>query len=132
MCRMNCRLLFCVFALVFLLAVNSVAVDKPWLEVDSPHFHVLTNGNVSDARHVAHEFEQLRYVFATEFPNFRLESGAPLLVFAARDEATAKSLEPGVWKPKNTAKPAGVFHHGWEKQYVMVRLDTWGAGAREV
>lgn len=129
---MNRRLLFCVFALVLLLAVNSVAADKPWLEVDSPHFHVLTNGNVSDARHVAHEFEQLRYVFATEFPNFRLESGAPLLVFAARDEATAKSLEPEAWKLKNTAKPAGVFHHGWEKQYVMVRLDTWSAGAREV
>jgi tetratricopeptide (TPR) repeat protein len=129
---MNRQLVVLVIVFLLLSAADAFAGEKPWLEVDSPHFRVLTNGNVSDARHVAHEFEQLRYVFATEFPNFRLESGAPLLVFAARDEATAKSLEPQPWKLKNAAKPAGVFHHGWEKQYVMVRLDTWGSGAREV
>lgn len=107
------------------------ASDKTWIEVDSPHFRVLSNGSASDARHVAREFEQLRYVFATEFPDFRLESGAPLVIFAARDEATAKAMEPVVWKSKGV-KPAGVFHHGWDKQYVMVRLDSWGQGAREV
>lgn len=131
--RMNCRLIFPLIGLLLLsAAAEALAGDKPWLEVNSPHFRVLTNGSAADARHVAHEFEQLRYVFASQFPNFRLESGAPLLVFAARDEETAKALEPQVWKLKGTAKPAGVFHHGWEKQYLMVRLDAWGQGAREV
>lgn len=130
---MNCRLIFPLIGLLLLsAAAEALAGDKPWLEVNSPHFRVLTNGSAADARHVAHEFEQLRYVFASQFPNFRLESGAPLLVFAARDEETAKALEPQVWKLKGTAKPAGVFHHGWEKQYLMVRLDAWGQGAREV
>lgn len=127
---MNRRL--SLFLIVLLFFSPAFAGEKPWIEVDSPHFHILTNGNASDARRVAQEFEQMRYVFATEFPNFRLESGAPLLVFAVRDEATAKSLEPEAWKNKNAAKPAGVFHHGWEKQYVMVRLDTWGQSTREV
>jgi hypothetical protein len=129
---MNRRLSLLLTILLVFSAARALAGEKPWLEVDSPHFRILTNGNVSDARRVAQEFEQMRYVFATEFPNFRLESGAPLLVFAARDEATAKSLEPEAWKNKNAAKPAGVFHHGWEKQYVMVRLDTWGQSTREV
>lgn len=129
---MNWRLIFPLIGLLLLSAAEAVAGDKPWLEVNSPHFRVLTNGSAADARHVAHEFEQLRYVFASQFPNFRLESGAPLLVFAARDEETAKALEPQVWKLKGAVKPAGVFHHGWEKQYVMVRLDAWGEGAREV
>ena len=128
---MNWRFVSFLVCLVVVPTIAARAGEKPWLEVRSPHFRVLTNGSQGDARHVAREFEQMRYVFATRFPNFRLESGAPLLVFAARDEETAKSLEPNLWKMKG-AKPAGLFHHGWEKQYVMVRLDTWGQGAHEV
>lgn len=128
---MKRQLAVLVIVFLFLSGLVAFAGEKPWLEVDSPHFCVLTNGNVSDARHVADEFEQLRYVFATEFPSFRLESGAPLVVFAAKDELTAKTFEPSVWK-LNGVKPAGVFHHGWEKQYVMVRLDAWGPDARQV
>jgi tetratricopeptide (TPR) repeat protein len=129
---MNRRLILLVTGLVLTVVAEAVGGDRAWLEVKSPHFRVITNGTAADARHVAHEFEQLRYVFATEFPSFRLESGAPLLVVAARDEQTAKGLEPEAWKLKDAAKPAGVFHHGWEKQYVMVRLDMRGQGAREV
>ncbi|MEO6829860.1 MAG: hypothetical protein ABI164_08600, partial [Acidobacteriaceae bacterium] len=105
--------------------------ETPWTEVRSPHFRVLTNGSSADGRHVAHEFEQMRYVFATRFPNFRLDSGAPLTIFAARDEATAKMLVPTMWKSKG-ARPGGLFHHGWEKQYVMVRLDMPSEYARNV
>ncbi|PYX31788.1 MAG: hypothetical protein DMG77_05435 [Acidobacteria bacterium] len=127
-------MLFRLRAIVFLLSASAAlatAGEKPWIEVRSPHFRVLTNGGTKDARRVAHEFEQMRYVFATQFPTFRLESGAPLLVLAARDEPTEKVLEPALWKIKG-AKPVGEFHHGWEKQYVVVRLDTWGQGAHEL
>jgi hypothetical protein len=111
-------------------AIPASAHQKPWIEVRSPHFRVLTNGSQNDGRHLAKEFEQMRYVFADRYPDFRLEGGAPLVIFAALDEPTAKSLEPAIWKSSG-AKPAGVFHHGWEKQYALVRLD--GAdGAREV
>ncbi len=126
---MRSRLLM--IALFLLPVAQAVGGEKPWIELRSPHFRVITNGSTSDARRVAHEFEQLRSVFASQFPSFRLESGAPLLVLAARDEETAKALEPQTWKLKGI-KPAGIFHHGWEKQYVLVRLDSWGAGAREV
>ncbi len=127
---MNLRPLALVLCLL-LLATGAAAADKPWVEVRSPHFRVLTNGSLGDGRHVAHEFEEMRYVFAARFPTFRLESGAPLLIFAPRDEDTARSLEPRLWRAKGP-RPAGAFHHGWEKQYVMVRLDTWGPGAHEV
>ncbi len=115
------------------LAFTGAALAKPkqWIEVRSPHFRVLTDGSQGDGRRVAFEFEQLHFLFAEEYPTFRLETGAPLLVFAAHDEETAKSLEPQLWKTKGP-KPAGLFHHGWEKQYVMVRLDRWGQGAHEV
>ncbi|HTT22861.1 MAG TPA: hypothetical protein VMG82_28280 [Candidatus Sulfotelmatobacter sp.] len=116
---------------LWIVSLSAVASEKPWTEIRSPHFRVLTNGSISDARNVVYEFEQLRYVFATRFPNARLESGAPLLVFAVRDEDTAKKLGPRIWK--TGANIAGEFHHGWERQFAIVRLDTWGGeGSKEV
>jgi hypothetical protein len=109
------------------LAGGSGAKENPWLEVRSPHFRVLTDATAGDARRVAREFEQLRDVFASQYPGFRLESGAPLLIFAARDEATAKSLAPYLWKAKG-AKPAGYFQQSWERKFAMIRLDAWNTG----
>lgn len=124
-----------VSVLIFLLAFSRCTVfaaEKPWTEIRSPHFRIVTNGSIPDARKVATEFEELRWVFATRFPGARLESGAPLLVFAARDQETARSLEPAAWK-RMGERVAGVFHHGWEKQFATVRLDTWGGeGSKEV
>ncbi len=113
-------------------ALPARAAQKPWIEVRSPHFRVLTNGSQSDGRHVAKEFEQMRYVLADRHPEFRLEGGAPLIIFAPQDESTAKSLEPATWKLKG-AKPSGIFHHGFEREYAMVELDTMvGEGAKEI
>lgn len=114
-----------------LFPVSSRAGDKPWIEVSSPHFRVVTDGSQNDARSVAREFEQMRYVFAEHNPQFRLEGGSPLTIFAAQDESTAKSLEPYLWKSKG-AKPAGVFHHAWEREYVMMRLDAGRHDAHQV
>jgi tetratricopeptide (TPR) repeat protein len=115
---------------VFFTAAAS-AGEKPWTEVRSPNFRVLTDAGAGDARKVAHEFEQMRNVFATHLPHARLESGAPLLIFAVRDEATATALEPHIWKAG--ANRAGEYHHGWERQFAIVRLDTWGReGAKQV
>jgi len=126
---MQYRSFFCV-VLFSIYSLLTAAGEKPWVEIRSPHFRVLTNGGVGDARKVAYEFEQLRYIFSDRFPNARLESAAPLLVFAVRDEGTAKALEP---KWNTRANRAGEFHHGWEKQYAIVRLDTWGGdGSKEV
>ena len=121
-------------SLLFFSLVTSLSVwagEKPWIEVSSPHFRVLTNGSQNEARHVAREFEQMRYVFVEYEPQFRLEGGAPLTIFAAQDEDTAKMLESSLWKRKGT-KPAGVYHHAWERENVMVRLDDWNQGAHEV
>jgi len=124
-------------ALVFLSSILAFvpadfAAEKPWTEIRSPHFRVLTNGSAADGRKVLYEFEQLRYVFSNCFGNARLESGAPLLIFATRDEETAKKLEPFVWKRMGNDL-GGEFHHGWEKQHALIRLDTFGGeGAKEV
>lgn len=128
---MHYRPILLLGSLLVVLLTEAVGAQKSWVEVTSPHFFVLTNGTPSDARHVAHDFEQMRFVFADRYPQFRLNGGAPLVIFAAHDETTAKALMPLVWKDKR-AKPLGSFFQGWEKEYAMVRMDEWNQGAHEV
>jgi hypothetical protein len=75
-----------VFPLICVTALGGYAAagEKPWIEVKSPHFRVLTDSGAGDARLVAKEFEDFRALMAARYPNFRLESGAPLVIFAAK------------------------------------------------
>ena len=107
---------------VILLCASGFASERPWREIRSPHFRVITNGNEGAARHVAREFEQMRAVFADEFPGYRLDSAERLLIVAPEDEPAARKLLPEMWKHSGP-KPAGVYFHAWEQPYAMVRLD---------
>jgi Tfp pilus assembly protein PilF len=122
--------LICALALSF--ASASLAGEKPFTEVRSPNFRVLTNGSEHDARRIALEFEQMRAVFAVGFPNMRLTTGAPLLIFAVQTENDMKSLAPAFWKNHKGPLPAGLFDHGWEKQFAIVRIDQDVPGAYHV
>jgi Tfp pilus assembly protein PilF len=113
-------------------AASSFASDKPFTEVRSPNFRVLTNGNEHDARRIALEFEQMRAVFAVGFPKMRLTTGAPLLIFAMQTESDMKMLAPAMWKNHKGPLPAGLFEHGWEKQFAIVRLDQDVPGSYNV
>jgi tetratricopeptide (TPR) repeat protein len=120
-------------ALMWVFAASaSFAADKPFTEVRSPNFRVLTNGSEHDARRIALEFEQMRAVFAVGFPNMRLTTGAPLLIFAVQTENDMKSLAPAMWKNHKGPLPAGFFEHGWEKQFAIVRIDQDVPGAYNV
>ena len=110
-------------SLLLLPGLRCLAFEKEWIEIRSQHFRVLSDGSDKDARRMAREFEQIRAVFSRQFPTLRLDSGAPLLVLAVRDENSMKALAPAIWKSRG-AKPAGLFLHGWEKNFALVRLDA--------
>lgn len=99
--------------------------EKPWTEIRSPHFRLITNGGTSEGKDVLSNLEVMRAVFETRFPRFRLDSPASLTVLAAKDEATAKLLLPQVWAHPGH-KPGGIYVHGWEREYALVRLDVMG------
>ena len=119
-------------ALALFVAGSSFNGDRPLTEVRSPNFRVLTNGSEHDARRLALEFEQMRAVFAVAFPKMRLTTGAPLLIFAVQTENDMKSLAPALWKNHKGPLPAGLFEHGWEKQFAIVRIDQDVPGAYNV
>ena len=101
----------------------SGATEKPWIEVRSPHFRLITNGDASDGSHVLSRFELMRAVFAQQFPRFQLDAPAPLLILAPRDESTTKRLLPG-FASHSMPLPGGLYRHGWEREYALVRLDV--------
>ena len=115
---------FCATVL-FILSFTSVFLseEKPWTEIRSPHFRLITDGNVRDGQRVLLRFELMRTVFEDRYPRFRLDAPAQFLVIAAKDESTAKQLLPHIWAHPGP-KPGGLFHHGWEREYALVRLDV--------
>ncbi len=119
---MKVRWIATVLLLVVFTAGWIFSESKGWTEIRSPHFRLLTNGDSSDARKVLLNCELMRAVFATQFPHLKLDSPAPLTILATKDEATAKLLLPQVWSHPGP-KPGGLFQHGWETEYALVRLD---------
>ena len=111
-------------SLILLLSCSGLLFpeEKHWIEVRSPSFRLMTNGSESDGRHIILQFELMRAVFEAQFPGFKLDAPAPLLILAPKDENTTKQLLPQFWAHPGP-KPAGLYHHGWEREYAMVRLD---------
>jgi tetratricopeptide (TPR) repeat protein len=100
-----------------------------WVEVRTTHFVVASNAGEGAARGVAEDFEQIRSLFHATFPELRIDPGQPIVILAARDEATMKMLAPEEWGGEQHIRPAGLFHSDGEKDYVVLRLDAQGTTA---
>jgi tetratricopeptide (TPR) repeat protein len=95
-----------------------------WLEVRSAHFVVASNAAESEARGVAVDFEEIRSLFHSTFPELRVDPAQPIVILAARDEATMKMLAPEEWGGAGHVRPSGLFHSDGDKDYVVLRLDA--------
>jgi hypothetical protein len=110
---------------VLVFGVHAASAQQSWIEVQSPHFRVLTNGSERDGRNIANEFEQIRHVFALLFKTEDIGGSAPLTIVATRDAETFSALEPRLSKAA-IAATAGTYIGRWEDQYAIVRLDVQG------
>lgn len=116
----------CLFFFVSLCLGGEVnAAEKPWLEVRSPHFVVVSNAGEKQARRVAGQFEQIRAVFQKGW-KVRVDPGQPFLILAVKDEKSLRELLPEFWETPGRTHPAGYFQGGPEKHYAALRLDARG------
>jgi len=97
-----------------------LAKQKPWIEISSPHFRLITNGGEGSGRHVARQFELIRAVFESQFPGLRLQGNSPLLLVAPRERYVASSVEI----PKTIA---GMYIRSPGRDFAIVRLDVVGS-----
>ncbi len=102
------------------------SADK-WIEARSAHFVVATNAGARDAREILDQFELFRAAFSSGFPRFRVDPGPPVVIIAARNEATMKELLPVEWETEGHMHPAGLYLGGLDKHYVILRLDVASA-----
>jgi tetratricopeptide (TPR) repeat protein len=123
---MKLLLFWTLVAVVLLPDSVLLAKDQPWTEVRSLHFRLITNGDPDEARHLLRQFELMRATFENAFPHFKLDGSAPLLILAPKDEPTTKNLLPQIWAHPGP-KPGGLYRHGWEREYALVRLDAVGS-----
>jgi Tfp pilus assembly protein PilF len=99
------------------------AASEAWLELQSPHFTVVTDANEKQARHIADQFERMRWVFQTLFPKLNVDPAAPIVVIAVKDKKGFQELEPEAYLAKGQIDLTGLFLHGPDKNYILVRLD---------
>jgi len=113
--------------IIFASAVTS-ARDKTenWLEVRSPHFVVLSDSSEKQARHVADQFERMRFVFQTVLQHGIVDPGTPIVVLAVKDKKDFQDLEPEAYLAKGQIEIAGLFLRAPDKNYVLMRLDAQG------
>ena len=94
-----------------------------WVEVRGQHFTVYSDGNVKQARQVAAQFEEIRGLFKRMWPLARVDPSRPILILAAKDERSLKTLLPEFWERKGSVHPAGIFVRGEDKHYIALRTD---------
>jgi len=117
-------LIITILILVAAQPVVFAAKQQPWIELRSPNFIVVTNANETQARHLLYQFEMVRAVFREFLGTSGSLKDQPVIIIAAKDEATLKTLVPEYWAKKGLAHPAGIYFGGPEKNYIALRLDV--------
>lgn len=117
--------------LCLLVAFTPLALGQSsgWLQVRSPHFLVISNASEKNARQAALQFEGMRSVFQTVFPDANLDTVEPMLGLAVQDKATLRTLEPAAYLGQGQLNLVGLFLPALERNYVLVLLNVGGIRA---
>jgi tetratricopeptide (TPR) repeat protein len=115
---------------LFLFCITYTALasesNEHWLEVQSPHFVVLTDTNEKQARRTAGQLEQMRAIFHALLPGATDDKGSPIVVLALKDRKGFQALEPAAYLAKGQLDLAGLFLRAPDKNYILLRLDAEG------
>lgn len=103
-----------------------LAAERPWIEVRSPHFVVISDASEKPARKVAWQFEQVHSLVPRLWPWAHVNLARPTVVLAARDEASMKALLPEYWERKDAMHPSAFLTTGRDRHYIAVRADVRG------
>lgn len=112
--------------LILLIAGIAGADDRPWIEVRSPRFTVVSQASEKSTRELAWQFEQVHAVFTRAYPWAKLESGRPFLVLAVRNEQALRGLAPQFWETWKIP-PSAAFVSDAGQDFVAIRTDLDGS-----
>lgn len=110
-------------AAVFALLGGLAAAQAPaWLEVNTPHFHVVSDAAPAAVAHVASQLESLRALVRQQMPALQNDPPLPIQVLAVAKGSEFTALEPAAYQGKLGL--VGYFERGRERNYILMRLDA--------
>src|SRR5689334_1837025 len=89
-------------SLSILLTVSAFAAEPRWLQVQSPHFVVITDAGEKRAREVVFHFEQMRSVYGSLMVRQKVNLPIPMQIVAFRNTKEMRQFVP-LWHGKPTA-----------------------------
>src|SRR6266571_9210403 len=97
-------------------ALPVYASEAPWVEVQSPHFSVITDAGEKRGREVAMRFEQMRAVFGALLVKAKVTTPIPLQIIAFRNSKELRQVSP-IFHGKPT-ELAGLFQAGQDRCFI--------------
>src|SRR5947207_6482035 len=115
--------------ILFLLSFSGLLSSAPcsageaqWIEIQSPHFSVVTDAGERRGREVAIRFEQMRAVFGALMVKANVNLPVPLQIVAFRDSKELKQVVP-LWHGK-PIKVSGLFQGGQDRSFIMLDMSV--------
>ena len=110
--------------LALCLSTAAYAGPDQWVEVRSTHFTVITDAGEKQGRHLADQFERMRWVFQTLYPKATVDPPEPIVVIGAKNQRVFETMEPAAYLAKGQMQLGGYYSHTQEKNYILLRLDA--------
>jgi tetratricopeptide (TPR) repeat protein len=112
------------FLLVLTLSALPIASasDSQWIEIQSPHFSVVTDAGEKRGRETAMRFEQMRAVFGTLMTRAKVNLPIPLQIVAFRNAKEFREFTP-LWNGK-PVQLAGLFQGGEDRSFIMLDMSN--------
>jgi tetratricopeptide (TPR) repeat protein len=98
------------------------ASDAQWIEIQSPHFSVVTDAGEKRGRETAMRFEQMRSVFGTLLTKVNVNLPIPLQIVAFRNSKEFRQFAP-LWHGK-PVELAGLFQSGEDRSFIMLDMSV--------
>src|SRR5690349_24556279 len=101
------RVRFCLLLTLLSSAPITFAADAQWIEINSPHFSVITDAGDKRGRQAALHFEEMRVAFGLLLAKGKVSTPIPLQIIAFRNTKEMRQFVP-LWKGK-PVQLAGLF-----------------------
>lgn len=102
--------------------IHARAADSQWVEIQSPHFSVITDAGERRGKDAAVRFEQMRSVFGALMVKAHVNLSVPLQIVAFRNSKEFKQVAP-LWHGKPT-DVAGLFQPGEDRCFIMLDMSV--------
>jgi tetratricopeptide (TPR) repeat protein len=110
------------FAATLSAAPRVSAAEPQWIEIQSPHFSVITDAGEKRGREVAMRFEQMRAVFGALMTKANVNIPIPLQIVAFRNTKELRQIAP-LWHGK-PIQLAGLFEPGQDRSFIMLDMSV--------